>query len=125
MGIAKTSFFCGNYGKNAKHSKRDLINAVFYIVKTGVQWHMMPSDFPNHKTVYSFYSRAKKAGIWEKMQQLLVEKSRKMNGKAAWPKVGKLDSQSVKTSAEAKDRGFDGGKKNQGAQKAHNCRFHG
>ena len=64
--------------KRGKHlrtqSKRRLVNAVLYLNKTGCQWRMLPNDFPNWKTVYSFYQRAVASGIWEKILDMLVKK---------------------------------------------------
>jgi transposase len=87
------------------------VDAVFYIVKTGCQWRQLPKDFPNYKTVFSFYKRAKERWIWEKMMQTLVEKSRLNQGRSATPSYSLIDSQSVKTTSSADDRGIDGGKK--------------
>ena len=53
----------GNYGQNAEHSKRKLVNAVLYGVKTGCQWRMLPKDFAPWGTVRSFYRRAKLSGL--------------------------------------------------------------
>ena len=51
-------FFKSNKGQHlTKHSKRELVNAVLYLVKTGCQWRMLPKDFPPHDTVWSFYRR--------------------------------------------------------------------
>jgi len=60
-----------------KHSKRELVNAVLYLVKTGCQWRLLPNDFPPHDTVWSFYRRAVKSGKWEKAMDLLVKKTAK------------------------------------------------
>ena len=106
-------FDTGNYGKSRKHDKRHLINGVLYVVKTGCQWHFLPSDFPPYKTVYSFYKRAKDKGIWESMMQDLVKRSRIKMGRSVAPSYSLIDSQSVKTSSAAQERGIDGGKKNQ------------
>ena len=54
------------------HEKRELVNAVRYISKTGCQWELLPKDFPPYKTVSSFFVRAKKDGLWEEMNDLLV-----------------------------------------------------
>jgi len=59
----------------AKHSKRGLVNAVLYLVKTGCQWRLLPNDFPPYVTVWSFYRRAVKSGKWEKAMDLLVKKT--------------------------------------------------
>ena len=44
--------------RNRKWSKRELVNAVLYLVKTGCQWRQLPHDFPPYSTVHSFYRRA-------------------------------------------------------------------
>lgn len=94
-----------------KHSKRDLINAVLYLVKTGCQWRLLPNDFPPHDTVWSFYRRAVKSGKWEKAMDTLVKKVREDAGRSPTPTYGLIDSQSAKTTSASNDRGFDGGKK--------------
>lgn len=58
-----------------KWEKRELINAVLYITKTGCQWRMLPNDFPPYPTVWSFYHRAILAGIWDNVLQALVKKN--------------------------------------------------
>ena len=92
-------------------NKREQINAVFYVVKTGCQWRNLPKDFPNWKTVYSFYRRACLNGIWIKIQKELVKKTRISNGKKENPTYVLIDSQSVKTASGNENRGYDGGKK--------------
>ena len=109
--LIKHHFDTGNYGKSRKHNKRDLMNGVLYVVTTGCQWHFLPKDFPPFKTVYSFYKRAKDKGIWEEMMATLVSKSRQRSGRQAKPSYSLIDSQSVKTTGPAKERGIDGGKK--------------
>ena len=52
-------------GNKSKYEKRELVNAVLYLVKTGCQWRNLPKDFPNWKAVSMFYYRAQKKGIWE------------------------------------------------------------
>ena len=97
-------------GNKAKHSKRTLVNAVFYINKTGCQWRYLPNDFPHWSAVYAFYNRAKQAGIWEKINVHLTQAQRTEKGKNPSPTYGIIDSQSIKTNAEAEEVGFDGGK---------------
>ena len=92
-------------------NKREQINAVFYVVKTGCQWRNLPKDFPNWKTVYSFYRRACLNGIWIKIQKELVKKTRILSGKTENPTYALIDSQSVKTASGNENRGYDGGKK--------------
>ena len=107
--------FRTNRGANlVKHSKRDLVNAVLYLVKTGCQWRLLPNDFPPDVTVWSFYRRAVIAGKWEQAMDLLVQKTRVKAGRNPAPSYALIDSQSVKTASASENRGYDGGKKNQG-----------
>jgi putative transposase len=99
----------------SKYSKRDLINAVLYLVKTGCQWRLLPNDFPPHDAVWSFYRRAVKTGKWEKAMDLMVRKVREDAGRKTTPTYGLIDSQSAKTTLASDERGFDGGKKSQGS----------
>ena len=104
--------FTSNKGANfVKHSKRDLVNAVLYLVKTGCQWRLLPNDFPPHDTVWSFYRRAAMSGKWEKAMDMLVKKTREDAGRKSTPTYGIIDSQSAKTTSASDDRGYDGGKK--------------
>ena len=98
-----------------KWSKRELTNALMYVVKTGCQWRQLPHDFPPFQTVYSFYRRAKKKNLWNKMLELLVEKTRQQAEKDIAPSYAIIDSQSVKTVYKGEGIGFDGNKKNKGA----------
>ena len=108
-------FKYGNYGNRATHEKRQLVNAVFYLTKTGCQWRQLPKDFPPWSTVHSFYFRMKQKGIWEKMMNELVKKSRIQAGRNPDPTYALIDSQSVKTTNKAEDKGIDGGKKDKGS----------
>jgi putative transposase len=112
--LIKDHFDTGNYGKSRKYRHRDLVNAVFYLIKTGCQWRFLPQDFPPYSTVHSFYWRAKQKGIWEKMMKDLVKKSRIGMGRAPVPSYSLIDSQSVKTTGACESRGIDGGKKDKG-----------
>ena len=108
----KDFFPAGN--KSAAH-KRSLVEAVLYLVKTGCQWRLLPHDYPNWSTVKSFYYRAVGSGTWEKVMRYLVRETRINAGRDGNPFYALIDSQSVKTTADAENRGYDGGKKRKGA----------
>jgi Transposase and inactivated derivatives len=91
--------------------KRELLDALLYLVKTGCQWRNLPHDFPPYSTVYSFFSRAKKNGLWDEILRHLVAKTRVDAGREPAPTYALVDSQSVKTVAASEQRGIDGGKK--------------
>lgn len=99
-----------------KWPKRELTNAVLYLVKTGCQWRHLPHDFPPYPTVHSFYRRAKISGLWDAILRHMVKKTREDAGRNPTPSYGIIDSQSVKTVGASEQRGIDGGKK----QKAEN-----
>ena len=90
------------------------MDAVLYFVESGCQWRNLPHDFPPYSTVHSFYRRARISGLWERILQHLVVKTRENAGRAAAPTYAIIDSQSVKTVAASEERGIDGGKKRKG-----------
>ena len=100
--------------RNRKYNKRELVNAVLYVVKTGCQWRNLPKDFPEWNAVYHFYSRAMTKGVWDAILRTLVEKTRQTAGRNPSPSYALIDSQSVKTVAASEERGIDGGKKRKG-----------
>jgi transposase/transposase-like protein len=83
-------------GNPGSHSKREILNAIMYILRTGCQWRMLPFDFPPHKTVYSNFTRWTKRGIFEKISHVLRKKYRAKVGRNEEPSLGIVDSQSVK-----------------------------
>lgn len=94
-----------------KYSKRELLNAVLYLIDNGCKWRNLPHDFPAWQTVYSFFRRATENGLWDKILEHLVEVTRKREGRNPNPTYAIIDSQSVKTVYASEQIGFDGGKK--------------
>ena len=97
--------------RNCTWSKRELTDAVLYLVDSGCKWRQLPHDFPPYSTVHSFYRRARISGLWNKILEHLVKKTRTNGGRKESPSYAIIDSQSVKTVAASEGRGIDGGKK--------------
>ena len=83
--------------RNCTWSKRELTNAVLYLVDSGCKWRQLPHDFPPYSTVHSFYRRARISGLWDKILEHLVKKTRTNAGREESPSYAIIDSQSVKT----------------------------
>jgi transposase len=81
-------------GAEPKHNKRDIVNAIFYLNKTGRQWRLLPSDFPPWQTIYDHYSNWNRRGIWEKALDALNELHRKKTAKTP-PRVMALSTRRV------------------------------
>jgi putative transposase len=88
------------------------VNAIFYRADNGIKWRAMPLNFPAWQTVYSYYSKWVKIGLWESINTLLIEQVRTESGRAAQPSLGMVDSQSVKHGQRGQlELGVDGNKK--------------
>jgi putative transposase len=84
-------------GRPAHWSRREIVNAIPYVLRTGCQWHLLPHDFPPYKTDYDYYRQWRRNGLWERINTVLRERLRIELGRNAQPSAAIIDSQSVKT----------------------------
>ena len=76
----------------------EVINAMFYILRGGCQWRLLPTDFPPHQTVYHYFRSWRRAGVWEeRMHTTLRGNLREASGRTREPSAGIIDSQTVQT----------------------------
>ena len=104
-------------GNPGKYANRAIVNAMLYVTKGGIQWRMMPTDFPPWDTVYDHFRRLNKRGVWEQALDTLNACHRQGQGRTPEPSYAIIDSQSVKTQYASNERGIDGGKKVKGRKR--------
>ena len=84
-------------GRPAHLSRRELVNAMFYVLRNGCTWRALPHDFPPCSTVYWYFRKWRDTGVWQRINDALREMVRVQAGRDPTPSAASLDSQSVKT----------------------------
>jgi putative transposase len=107
----------GKRGRPVELDRRSLVNAIFYVVRAGCAWRLLPGDFPPWQTVYGYYRRWSQDWTWTFIHDTLRDWLRKTEGRNVAPTAAIVDSQSVKTPDQAGERGYDAGKKIKGRKR--------
>jgi putative transposase len=84
-------------GRPEAYPKREILNGIFYLLRSGCSWRMLPHDLPPWRTVYYYFWQWRKDGTWQVMHDLLRGDVRVAEGRRRQPSAGIIDSQSVKT----------------------------
>lgn len=84
-------------GRPARHDRRELVNAMLYVLRGGIAWRALPHDFPAWQTVYHYFRLWRLDGTWERLNTVLRERVRVRAGRQPSPSGAILDSQSAKT----------------------------
>ena len=108
-------------GKQAGHPQlfglRRIVEAVFYLLRTGCQWRAMPHEYPPWPTVFYHFAKWRNQGTWERINTALRERHRVLNGRKPQPTAAIIDSQSARTTEAGGPRGYDAAKKVSGRKR--------
>lgn len=106
------------WGRPRKVSMREVMNAIFYVARSGIRWRDLPHDFPKASTVYYYFNQYHDDGTWEAINAALRKHTRRRAGRSDDPTAAVIDSQSVKSTAIPGDRGYDAGKQVNGRKRS-------
>ena len=115
--IAEPLIPSSKVGRPRLHDLREILNAIFYLNRSGCQWDMLPHDLPPKSSVYDYFAQWRDDGTWQAILDSLRRAVRQAKGREPSPSIPCLDSQTVKGSEVGGQRGYDGGKKIRGVKR--------
>ena len=102
---------------NVRYTRREIVNGILYVLRSGCPWRLVPHDLPAWGTLYDYFCTWRNDGTWDQVQKSLLKRMRQKGDRDEGPSAAVIDSQSIKTSAtNGTEKGFDAGK-----QKARSC----
>ncbi|MGK7865493.1 IS5 family transposase [Falsiroseomonas sp. E2-1-a4] len=104
-------------GRRRAWPEREIVNAIFYVLRAGCAWRLLPDSFPPWRTVYRWFAQFRDGGVLEALNHALVMADRERAGREASPTASVIDSQSTKTTEAGGPRGYDAGKKVMGRKR--------
>ena len=118
LGDSLTAAACSTARWATTHNgPRAVVDAIFYLLRTGCQWRLLPREFPVWGTVYHYFRSWSNTGVWACLQRAIYEQARAQAGRPACPSVVIMDGQSVKTTERGGVRGFDAYKRVKGRKR--------
>jgi transposase len=99
----------GRGGRPEKYCRRMILDAIFYVVRGGIAWRQLPSEFPPATTVWAIFARWVRAGVWQRIHDTLRDRTRVRDGRNPLPSAAIIDSQSVQgaDTVPRSSRGYD------------------